>query len=230
MSEESAKQRIILAAGPIFARKGFKSATVREICDAANVNLASINYHFGDKHQLYIATVVQARQMRVQQVPHPKWEPGTPAEHKLEDFVRLLLQRMLAGQAAPWQVRLLMREILQPTEACQKLVEEYFRPFLESLMAIIDELIGQKLPQHRRMQLAFSIVGQCMYYRFAGDVAAMMIQQMPKSDQFEIDELTRHITEFSLAALKHLGSAQLDGAPLEDQHCQSPARREADAS
>ena len=40
--------RVLNAAGPIFAEKGFKDATVREICSAAGVNLASVNYYFRD--------------------------------------------------------------------------------------------------------------------------------------------------------------------------------------
>jgi AcrR family transcriptional regulator len=41
--------RVLNAAGLIFAEKGFKDATVREICSAAGVNLASVNYYFRDK-------------------------------------------------------------------------------------------------------------------------------------------------------------------------------------
>ena len=201
---DSTRQKIVLAAGPIFAKKGFRAATVREICDSAQVNLASINYYFGDKQQLYIETVVQARQMRAQQVPFPKWEDGTLPERKLFDFVSLLLNRMVALKTAPWQVRLIMREILQPTKACRKLLEDYFSPLLEKMMSIIDEIVACRMPQHRRMQLAFSIIGQCMYYRFAGDVASMMIDDCQAEESFRVEELARHITDFSLAALRNI--------------------------
>lgn len=198
---DSTKQKILLAAGPIFAKRGFQSATVREICDAANVNLASINYYFGDKQKLYIDAVVHARQMRAKQVPFPKWNEMTEPEAKLRDFVAILLNRLGAMKSEPWQVRLLIREVLQPTEACRKLVEEYFRPFLEMLMSIIDEILCTRLPEHQRLQLAFSIVGQCMYYRFARDVATMVIEEKGFDDDFDIEQLTHHITEFSLGAL-----------------------------
>jgi hypothetical protein len=37
------RDRIIAAAAQVFGRKGFKSATVREICQVARVNLAAMN-------------------------------------------------------------------------------------------------------------------------------------------------------------------------------------------
>ena len=206
---DSTKMRILLAAGPIFARKGFKATTIREISDAAEVNLASVNYYFGDKQQLYLETVIHARQMRVQQVPAPQWDENTSAEEKLHGFVSMILNRVVALQSAPWQVHLLLREILQPTEACRKLVHDYFRPFLQGLMDLIDEIVQCELSEEKRMQLAFSIVGQCMYYRFAGDVASMMIENEGLSDEhFDIAHLADHITQFSLAGMKSISHKQ----------------------
>ena len=41
---------------------------------------------------------------------------------------------MLGFGQPPWQVRLMLREILHPTEACRELVEDYFRPHFELLV------------------------------------------------------------------------------------------------
>ena len=203
---DSTRDRILLTAGPIFACKGYRATTVREICELAQVNVASINYYFGDKQKLYIETVVMARQMRVQQVPYPTWDESTPAELKLQDFVSLLLRRLVAMQDEPWQVRLLMREILHPTEACRHLVEEYFRPFFETLCTVIDELVGFRLPDFQRNQSGFSIIGQCLYYRFSADVTSMMIDEQQFADHFNQEGLARHISEFSIGAIKQLKS------------------------
>jgi len=51
------KGNIITVATPLFAAKGFKAVTVREICQAADVNVAMINYHFRDKNGLYRACI-----------------------------------------------------------------------------------------------------------------------------------------------------------------------------
>ena len=200
---DSTRDRIILQAGPIFASKGFRAATVREICDAADVNLASINYYFGDKQKLYFETVVRAREMRVEQVPQPTWDQSTTPRQKLQGFVGLILDRLVAMQTEPWQVRLLMREILQPTEACSHLVKEYFRPFFDSLLAIVDDIVEAPLAQHQRNKIGLSIVGQCLYYRFAAGVTSLMIGDEDFEEHFDRDSLAEHITGFSLAAIEN---------------------------
>jgi AcrR family transcriptional regulator len=47
------RERLIEAAGQLFADHGFRKVTVREICRVARANVAAVNYHFGDKLGLY---------------------------------------------------------------------------------------------------------------------------------------------------------------------------------
>ena len=51
--KQTTKDRLLEAACTIFADKGFRDATVAEICEAANANIAAVNYYFGDKEKLY---------------------------------------------------------------------------------------------------------------------------------------------------------------------------------
>ena len=52
-SQLSARERIIDAATDIFGTHGFKAATLRAIANLAGVNVAAVNYYFGDKQGLY---------------------------------------------------------------------------------------------------------------------------------------------------------------------------------
>ena len=71
---DATRDRLLMAAGEVFAEKGFDKATVREICQAANVqNIAAVNYYFGDKERLYIESVKRAHQVQIDLVPLPKW-------------------------------------------------------------------------------------------------------------------------------------------------------------
>ncbi len=51
------KERIMEVASELFSIYGYVGTSVREIAAKSNVNIASINYHFGNKHNLYWATV-----------------------------------------------------------------------------------------------------------------------------------------------------------------------------
>ncbi len=195
------RERLLLAAGREFAERGYEAATVRDICLAAGANGAAVNYYFGDKRRLYIESVKHAHEQRVRQVPEPKWAPGTPPQQKLRDFLGNTLERMLGFGQPPWQVRLMLREVLQPTEACRELVEDYFRPHFDLLVSILAELAGSRLDEPHLRRLAVSVMGQCFVYRAAGDVVGMLVPEEELATLHTLDELADHVSAVTLAAL-----------------------------
>lgn len=201
MSIDDTRARLLHAAGPIFADKGFQGATVREICERAGVNVASIKYYFGDKERLYIETVKEARRIKAEPAPFPQWSDDVPPETRLQQFIHTLLTRMFLVNAAPWPTRLMLREILEPTTACQELVQEFFRPEFEMLLEILDAMLPPGTPPYRRYQFGFSVVGQCAFYRLAGGVVSTLIEPHELADVCQVDALSDHITRFTLAAL-----------------------------
>lgn len=195
MADESTKTRIIEAAGPLFARSGFEHATVRDICREADVNVASIKYYFGDKKNLYLETVKYARQSRADRYPFPQWQNETSPEEKLYDFVSALLRRLVVMSDAPWQVNLLMRELMKPDEACRMIVREHFQPMFRALLFVIDQLVDEPMQEDDRLKVGFSIIGQCLHYRYGTEVMDMMVPEDQKP-LFQIEQIADHITDF----------------------------------
>ncbi len=204
MSSDAIRNQILAAAGPVFAERGFRGATVRDICAAAGVNLAAVNYYFGDKKQLYIETVRHAHQLRSEQVPMPQWSADAAPREKLHGFVVTLLRRMLGEKKTPWASRIMLREIQQPTAACRTLVEDYFRPQFDLLLSILAEIVPSELDLPRRHQLAFSIIGQCFFYRAASEVVPMLISKKEIKAHFSVDQLAEHICQLTYAGLVNL--------------------------
>ena len=199
---DKTRTRLLKVAGPIFAEKGYEATTVREICDVAGTNLASVNYHFGDKETLYQETIRLAHSLRVKRVPSGQWPDDASPKQKLEGFIRMLLTRMIGLQEPPWQMKLMMREILNPTGACRALVEDFIRPEFHLLLGILRELIDRDLPDYRYHQCAFSIIGQCLHYRIAQGIIELLIPAEEQEADFTLDALVDHITNFSLQALR----------------------------
>jgi TetR/AcrR family transcriptional regulator, regulator of cefoperazone and chloramphenicol sensitivity len=198
---EDTKDRILHAAGRVFADKGFRDATVREICQTAGVNLAAVNYHFGDKEQLYIESVKRAHRLRMEDGPMPEWPAGVSPAQKLHDFIYAFLCRVLAGdEGDAWQSQLMMRELMQPTRACEELVRDYVRPHFSLLQGIIAELVPPETGEVERHRIGFSIIGQCLHYRIAQPILRLLLSP-EEYRQNDPAQLARHITRWTLAAL-----------------------------
>src|SRR5579863_9420821 len=57
------RNKLIEAAGHVFAERGYRSATIREIWRRAGANVAAVNYTFGDKMGLYTEVLRQSVRM-----------------------------------------------------------------------------------------------------------------------------------------------------------------------
>ncbi len=208
---DTTRERITTAAGEIFAERGFDGTTVRDICQRAGANIAAVNYYFGDKQRLYVEAVCQAHRWRMEQFPLPPWGDDTNPEKKLADFIGTFVRRVRSGPGATWHSKLMMREMANPTAACAELVQSSIRPQFEILLQILRELTPAAAPHEELRLIAFSIVGQCLFYHFADPV----IRNLLTADEyasFDMDRLSKHITGFSLAAIKSLSRSSGTGA------------------
>lgn len=215
--QECAKTRILAAAGEIFSEKGFRSATVREICDAAEVNIASINYYFGDKKNLYVETLLLAREIGAKQFPTPNFSTFCSPEQRLKAIILLLLNRLVSSQSEPWPVKILMAEILDPSPAALPLIEGYIQPFLKIVMETVKELLEDNASATQIRQTSFSVIAQCVYYRFADTMNRMVIGDEEYTANFSVNALARQIFSFSLAGIESLNETlRLSAAELAD--------------
>jgi hypothetical protein len=108
---------------------------------------------------------------------------------------------MLGFGRPRWQNRLMLREVLQPTEACRDLVDDYIRPQFNRLISILDELASGQLEQPQLRRVAMSIFGQMFVYRAADDVVGMLIPADERDALHTPVPLADHITHYALAAL-----------------------------
>jgi AcrR family transcriptional regulator len=197
---DDTRSRLLEAAGQEFAERGFEGATIRSIIRRAGANLAAVNYHFGDKENLYVEAVLEAHRgcLRVGLESEPG---GDSPEGQLRAHVRHFLSNILAvGRPDDWHHRLMLRELAHPSPASTRLVRDVIRPKFERLSEIIrrirPDLSGRDLDA-----TVFSVVGQCLHYKMARPIIERIVGPEAFAEM-DVEFLTRHITEFTLGALR----------------------------
>jgi AcrR family transcriptional regulator len=202
------KTRILEAAGEIFADRGFRETTVREICRHAGVNLAAVNYHFGDKERLYLAVIRHYKEIATQKyAQNDAICADDPHDVQLTAFIKSFMLHLLGEGHALCFGRLMSREYIEPTSVLDIIVEEEFRPFFNRLNSIVCHLLGDGIGDGKAALCSMSILGQCLYFRNSMPV----ISRLLRKDHFsagEIDEIAAHIARFSLEALAGLSHKQ----------------------
>jgi AcrR family transcriptional regulator len=191
---------LLEVAGQVFAEQGFRAATVRDICHRANANIASVNYHFGDKEKLYSEVLLYASLCACEKYnPLKAIDPKSPASKRLEGYIHHFLAKIFDEGRPAWHGKLLAREMIEPTKALDDLIQKEVKPNSEMLVGIVKELLG---PAGRDPALVrrsvLSVVGQCVFYQHSRP----FLTRLFPDETMDIDGLTQHITRFSLSAMR----------------------------
>jgi len=200
-SLSNVEQRILKTAGEIFAKKGYKNASVREICQSAEVNTASINYYFGNKEALYLQVVKHWKDIAFEKYPFDFSEDeSNPPEERLKYFIKCVLLHTLYEIESPWFGTFMTRECIEPTKAIQELTEESIGPAIDLLFSIVKLLLGTKANEETVRLYSASILGQCTFYQHSPHLITKHFK-IPKYTLEEIEKIADHVYSFSINSI-----------------------------
>lgn len=201
------RQRLLDAAIEEFARSGFDGATVRDICRRADASVNAINYHFGDKQQLYVEAVKASHcNIRVgpgielidQIAAQFKGDP----EQRLKAFVRgMVAMAMAVDRRSDANHQLLFREIAKPTVATEHIVREFIEPQFAQLTKILEALLPAGVDRLSVRLQALSVIGQCLHYKFAAPILPFLLTKR-EQQQLTVDRIAEHIYHVTMAAVQ----------------------------
>jgi AcrR family transcriptional regulator len=192
------RHRLLEAAGEVFADQGFRAATIQAICLRAGANIAAVHYHFGDKERLYRAVIDYAGQF-IHHAPPP--DAGLSPEEQLRRHVESFLLHLLDEGRPAWHGRLMAREMFEPTGALDVIVQQYIRGTHQRLRDIVGALLGPDATDDDVRRCAYSVVGQCLFYRHSQAVIARLTPEA-QIGRAQVPVLAEHITHFSLAGIR----------------------------
>ncbi len=212
------RNRLMEAAAEVFAEHGFHHARVSDICRIAQANIAAVNYHFGDKEQLYVAVIQRLHEEEMMDAPYLRVDGGLSADERLHAFIKEFLADLLRSCPSARLGKLMAREMIDPTKALDFIVENVVRPINQFLRGIVADILEIASTDERVGLCAASILSQCMVYFTSKEIALRMdpkiINDDHTYDSATIEQLAEHITRFSLRGMQGLTGSETLGSMI----------------
>ncbi len=191
------REKLIEAAGEVFAEHGLHGARIRDITRRAGANIAAVNYHFHDKTELYAVVLHKAHEGVLGAMNQPL-QADSP-EGRIRELLTAMLSAALDPQRPEWQRRLLGRELLHPTPALDRL-RDVFRAPTQRLQEAVEQ-IRPDLAAPQTMYSVCAMIAQCIFYVHHRHVMHRLFPELGNPDaQTLIDALV----EYSLSAIQNL--------------------------
>jgi AcrR family transcriptional regulator len=203
LASERTRERLIDAAGEMFAELGFHHTTVREICNRAGANIAAVNYHFRDKTGLYTEVVRQSMRAAKLEAVRAAFDQNAEPEEILRAVIKTRLESLRGLDLGDWHFRIFAHELAKPTPAMNVVVNEAIRPLYQRMCKLIAVIVALPADHQKTRLCAHSIIGQILFYAFAAPVISRLGPEA-KLTRSQVDLIANHITEFSLAYLRNL--------------------------
>lgn len=204
--DRETRDRLLKAGTRLFADRGFKHVTVREICRAARANVAAVNYHFGDKLALYREIVQSAiDRMRTTNEAARRAGDGQSAEEQLRRYI-VTFNRRLLGSGDDELQRVIAREMHDPTPALDALVEQGIRPRIESLLTLVSAVLHCERTDPRALRCVASIQAQSIAY--LPNAIADRVGMRARLTAAQVNAVAEHIANFSLAGIHGISDCQ----------------------
>ncbi len=198
------KERILYEACKIFAKKGYKKTTVAEICKSAKVNIASVNYYFQSKDNLYKESFKYAYNLAEKQSPILSiLDLSASPEEKLYIFINTIIKRNYSEKNEKYLQMFFLHEASEPTGIVQNLVNNIKAKYRKVLFDILKEIINDVNDENFPL-IAYSIISQCLFLRFNPIAKESMLKKYTSNDFIKI--LSEHIYKFSITAIKYYNS------------------------
>jgi AcrR family transcriptional regulator len=215
---EETRERILSTAQKLFSEKGFEGTSVRDITTEAGCNVASVNYHFGGKENLYLETfrsmLVVLRDQRLAVIGElMARDPAPTLEEFLESFAEGFIDPLVDESRGRMFTILVSREMFNPRLPHNVFVDEFIQPLLERVTVALAE-VGPPLDPAAARLCIMSAVGQLLHAIKARHLFAC--HDHPEVVPESLADYVSHFVRFSAGGIRacagEVGPGPEDGA------------------
>jgi AcrR family transcriptional regulator len=210
------RARIVDAAMVLFAARGYDGVSTRDLGKRAEVNIATLNYHFGGKQRLYTAVVDEVyRRVRAElsgtlrppETADPRWR-GTavprravagglePSQGSKQEDPRAGLREIVARFYGALRrerdgVRLILREVLDNGRLSNDLEQAHVLPNLDEAELAFAAMLGTSRGNARKALVAASfLASRFVVHDDAALARSLGVATTEEAEALAVDTLT----------------------------------------
>ncbi len=200
---DDARQRLMDAAEKLFAEKGFDGVSVRDITSLASCNVASINYHFGGKDNLYLeimkGRMVTLREIRVGSIAEVMGKEGTTLEDLLRAFSWAFIDPLVDEAQGGQLTKLMMREMLDPHLPAEMFCDEVIKPVMGAIIEALTK-VCPGIEMNQVMLCIHSLIAQLLHTVHVNGMLAKL--QCGECEHPSLEGFVDHIVKFTAIGIR----------------------------
>ncbi|MFV3411228.1 TetR/AcrR family transcriptional regulator [Pseudomonas sp. NY15436] len=210
---EATRTRILEAAGELFATFGFAETSNKAVAAKAEVDLASINYHFSNRNGLYQAVLGEATRRFMDIADLQRIIQGAQAApDKLLALAELVVRKASRGRES-WHLRVLAAEAFAPSSHGQEVLHPEKTMKLTLFKQLFSDITGIPADDPALVPCILSVTAPWTMLLIGprgGHGALREVLGMPS------DVVAAHLHSFALAGLKEVGRQYLQRSTAAD--------------
>lgn len=197
------RQRILEVAEELFLKRGYDGVSVRDLTEAAGVNVAAINYHFRGKKNLFreavrrlLTPIAERRLAELSRVVESGETPDLRAV--IRAFVEGFMGDILSSKNAHDCLNLLFGQMSQSGIATDLMVKEMIMPVNRLLKEAIMRARPEMTEERVLLSIA-SVAGQVIHFVRARELIKRLTGR--GYNRRFVEEIIEHITDFSVRGI-----------------------------
>ena len=187
----------------LFLAHGFEGVSIRQITEASGANVASVNYHFNGKTNLYREVLAQ----RLEGITLEKLallkdlyeqQPAATIEQILHSYINSYFDAHFSSPDSDRLLQIIYREMAPDAIASDLVAERLVIPIQQAFQKIIMKSCPELNDDHISRCIS-SITGQVLHFIRAREVLKGI--RSAEQNQTFIEDTVQHITQFSLRGI-----------------------------
>ena len=218
---QATRERLLEAAGELFAADGYAQTTAKAVADRAKVSVTLINYHFDGREGLYRAVLIEAhRRLGKLSDLRDLAESDLPSTAKLRVLIYELV-RLATKRQPGWHVNVLAKEIFTPSANFPVLFEAEVPPKLAIIKEILSAITAIPVDDPALVRCVISVLAPCSMLLVAARGAPGPLDEVRRMPRGAI---ITHLHTFALAGLEAIGREHGRREPVRSDRAGAPKR------